>query len=501
MRNPLQQLWFGGGPLRFNMGLIVHVLSAVAVVMGLAMMVPMALSMAQQDGATWVFAAPGIPVLVIGATCLVLSRIPTSRPPLVRPRDVYLAVSSAWVFACILATVPFLLNQNFGTVPEAVFEAVSGITTTGATVFDNVDDLRDSIKLWRSLLQWMGGIGIVVLFVGIAPALGSGAMNVFFAEVGLARERLTPRISQTAKLLVKVYLGLSVAAFVAYRLAGMGTFDAINHMMTSVATGGFSTRTESIAAFDSLAITLVAMVFMLVGGVNFAVFWNVARRNRPSRLQLAELTAYLGIAAVVSLLAAVTLMAFGDVADWGTALLQASFSVVSVMTTTGYTIADFDAWNELARGMILFLMFVGGCAGSTAGGIKIVRWMLLTTQLRQETNKLLHPKAVTVFQLAGRSFPERVRTGLLVFLTFYMTTFALVAIALTAMGVQLDTAIAASAATLNMVGPGLFEVGASESYQAIPPLGMLLLSLNMLLGRLEIFTVLVLFLPGFWRRR
>jgi trk system potassium uptake protein TrkH len=324
-----------------------------------------------------------------------------------------------------------------------------------------------------------------------------GIQRAFYAEVsGVTTDRLTPRIIDTAKILAGIYLGLTTVALVAYALAGMDAFDALNHTMSTVSTGGFSTEASSLAAFDSIAIELVALFGMILAGINFAFYWR-AIKGKDLVPQLAEVCVYLVIlsAAIAAVLASVLLA--GDIDGFAQGLRDSAFSVTTVMTGTGFTTADFDDWNDFARVLILLLMFSGACAGSTTGGLKVIRSALLLKSARQEVQRLLQPAAVQVLRMGGRTFSEDVRRAVLGFFLLYVIVYAVGSLAMAATGVDPITALSASATTINIVGPGLGEIGATDDFRAIPEGGRAVGSLLMLTGRLEIFTVVALFAPLF----
>jgi trk system potassium uptake protein TrkH len=484
---------------RLNWQLIVPVVAGALVAVGAAQSVCFAVAVIGGDGGALAFGAPSAVVIPLAYASLLGARRFRTVP--LRARDGFFAVTMAWLAAAIVGAAPFLLEGSFDRPLDAFFESMSGFTTTGATLLDEMEPEPDSILLWRSFTQWLGGVGIVVLVVAIAPATGLATSRVFYAETsGVTAERLTPRIADTAKIIWGIYLVFTALGFLAYVLAGMGAFDAINHIFTTLATGGFSTRTASIAGFESLAIELVAIVFMAAAGVNFAFYWR-AMRGLGIWPQAAEVRLYLLI--LVGSIGAVTVSLAlnnqpGDV--WQN-LRESAFSVTSVMTNTGYTTADFDGWNDYARSHLLLVMFVGGCAGSTAGGLKIIRVLLLGKAAGQEVQRQLRPKAVQVLRTRGRVFSEEIRRGVLGFFYIYMAVAIVGTMAMLASGLDIVSALSSVAATLNLVGPGLGEVGATDNYAAVSDGGRLILSGLMLAGRLEIFTVLVLLTPAFWRRQ
>jgi trk system potassium uptake protein TrkH len=418
--------------------------------------------------------------------------LPRPNNALIRPVAGFGAVTLAWSLATLAGAVPFLLAGTFSSPIDGAFEAMSGFSTTGASLLTDIEAEPDAVLMWRSIMQWIGGVGIVLVVVVIAPIARIGLQRVFYAEVsGITADRLTPRIADTAKIIAGIYLAFSVAAVIAFALAGMSFFDAVNHSMTSVATGGFSTKNLSIAAFDSVAIELVAMVFMTLSAINFAIYWRLVRRRRAAP-QLSETIAFLAILAAAVVVVTVSLELAGDSSSFFDGLRDASFSVVSVMTTTGFTTADFDVWNEFVRFTFLGLMIVGACAGSTSGGMKVIRVVLLGRAAAQELQRHTQPNAVRVLRLGGRTFPEEVRTALLNYLLVYVIVFFAGCVAFAICGLAPASSIGATAATLNNIGPGLGDVGAIENFTSLPAGGRVVATILMLAGRLEIFTVLAL---------
>ena len=488
------------GRLGPSLAMIAFVLGGVFVACGIAMVACGAVAI--DDGeAVAALAVPGAATGVLGLAMLSAALRAAPRGLTVRPVAGLAAVTLAWVGASVVGAAPFLAAGTFGSPLDAFFEAASGFTTTGSTLLADIEAEPDGILLWRSLTQWLGGVGIVVLVVAIAPVSGPGLQRAFYAETsGVTAERLTPRIVDTAKIIGAIYLALSLGAAVAYALAGMGAFDAINHSMTTIATGGYSTHTASIAAFDSLAIELVAIVFMVLSGINFAFYWRAVRR-RPLMPQAAEVLAFVAILAAVIAAVTLSLELADDVSGAGQSLRGSTFSATSIMTTTGYTTVDFDAWNSFARVAILVLMSFGACAGSTAGGIKTIRLVLLGKSGRQELDRQLQPKAIKVLRFGGHNYSEDVRRAVLGFFLVYVLVYVTGTLAMAACGLDPVTSISAVAATLDMVGPGLGEVGATDNFEAVPPFGRAVLPMLMIAGRLEVFTVVALLAAIFRLRR
>lgn len=438
------------------------------------------------------FTLSGFFTLAIAAVLVGSSRSRISEMKTVGPVTGLAAVTIAWVAASAVGAVPMILAGTFDSYLDAFFEAVSGFTTTGATLIGDIESQPDAVLVWRSLSQWLGGIGIIVLVVAVAPISGPGIQRAFYAETsGMTSDRLTPRIIDTAKVITLIYLVLSIAAASAYLIAGMNPFDAVNHSMTTVATGGYSTKNLSIGAFDSRAIETVAIAFMALGGINFAFYWKAIRR-RDTRPQLNEVLVYLFLLGAISGAVAISLALSDGATGIGGLVIDPLFAVTTVMTTTGYTTADFDEWNSFARATILLTMFIGACAGSTAGGIKVIRVMLLGRSAIQELQRQVRPRIVQVLRIGQHVYKEDVRRAVLGFFLIYLLLFAVGVLLMAASGLDLVSAISGASSTLNMIGPGLGEIGAGENFEAMPDLARATSCFLMIAGRLEVFTVVAL---------
>jgi len=418
-----------------------------------------------------------------------------------RLRDGFIIVVLFWAALGASGAIPFALADHpHMSFADALFESMSGLTTTGATVITGIDSLPPSILFYRQQLQWMGGMGIIVLAVAILPMLGVGGMQLYRAETPgpMKDAKLTPRITETAKALWYIYLGMTVACAAAYFLAGMNSFDAIAHSFSTVAIGGFSTHDLSIGYFDDPLIEFVAIVFMFVAGINFALHFMVFRfRNIRPYFQDAELKTYAFFLGAVCLVATLTLL-LSDIYEYGfTALRHGIFQAVSIGTTTGFTTTPFAAWPGFLPVLLLFSSFVGGCAGSTGGGIKVIRILLLFKQGLREIRRLVHPNAVIPIKLGIKAVPDRIVDAVWGFFAAYIASFAIIMLVLMAFGMDQVTAFAAVAACINNLGPGLGDV--SAHYGDLTSAAKVILSFAMLLGRLEIFTLLVVISPTFWR--
>lgn len=488
-----------------NARVVLRVNAGIVLAIGVALLVPLAVSLAYDDGSWASFLAPSLAMTTFGGVVVCITRVPKSERAVeyVGTREIYFSVTLAWVLAALLGGVPFLIDGTFSNILDSSFETMSGFTTTGSTLLSDIEAETPSILFWRSMTQWLGGVGIVVLLVAVAPALGSGAARLLGAEMsGLTQPRLTPRIADTAKALVIVYCAISAAQTVALLIAGMNLYDSIIHTFTTVATGGFSPKTASIGFYDSVAVEAVVIFFMVVSGVSFSLYYLLYTRRDFRLLLDRELVAYLAIIFGSAVLVWGILVFTGDYADApASALRDSAFAVSSITTTTGFATADFDTWDASAKATLVVLMFVGGCAGSTAGGIKVVRILIVLRTVFQDVFRMVHPRAVTPLRLGGAVIPEGVRLAVLALFAAWLITFC-VATILVALQPNLTVLSAATAvaATLNVVGPGLGQVGASESFEIVNAFGRFVLTICMLLGRLEIFTALALLSPAFWRR-
>ena len=423
-------------------------------------------------------------------------------------------VSLGWAVTALFGSLPYLFDRVFAATDRSwlvefsfcYFEAMSGFTTTGATVLSEIEHLTHAILFWRSLTHWLGGMGIVVLALAILPMLGVGGMQLYRAEVpGPQKDRLTPRIAQTAKLLWGVYVLISAVEMLLLWLGGMTWFDALCHTFGTMATGGFSTQNLSIGQYNSVYFDVVIIVFMFIAGTNFSLHYRTLRGDFRSYVRDPEFRFYgLTLCLCIGLIVwnTMTTRVGGQVVfdSFGTALRYASFQSVSIITTTGYGTFDFEQWPALSQFILVILMFFGGCAGSTGGGMKHVRLLLLTKQGYIEIKRLILPHAVLPVKLGDRVVPQEVMAHILGFFFLFIGIFAIVTCIMATLGLDLISAAAATIATMGNIGPGLGSVGPIDNYAHIPTLGKFILSFCMLLGRLELYTVLVLFAPELWRR-
>lgn len=463
-----------------------------------AVLFPWLLSLLEEDRGFWPLSFTLAVGVSLGALMASLFRVEERD---FNRREGMLLVVLTWLAACGLGALPFFFSPYFSGFTDAFFESISGFTTTGATILTDIESLPRSLLLWRSFTHWLGGMGIILLGVAILPLIGTGGMALYRAEFsGASSEKLKPRIAETAFALWRVYALLSFAAFIFLMAAGMGPFDALCHTFATLGTGGFSTRNASIESFANPMVEAVIVVFMFLAGINFTVHYRLLVEGAPRRFfGDRELRAY-GLIALVATLAIAASLYFSNREPLTAALLLSAFQVVSILTTTGFSSTDFEVWTHFAQLTLLALMFVGGCTGSTAGGLKVSRIDLLLKVVAREFRRLVETRGVFAIHLEGRAVPENTIQSLLnlVYLAF-LINFAC-CILLTAFGVDVLTAIAAVAACMFNIGPGLGEVGPAENYAHFPAAVKWILSFCMLAGRLEYYVLLVIVTRHFWRK-
>tara|TARA_B100000678_G_scaffold236280_1_gene205844 strand:- start:871 stop:2262 length:1392 start_codon:yes stop_codon:yes gene_type:complete len=463
------------------------------------MIPPLVISLFTKDGSATPFILAFVIILFIG----LLFWLPVKNfKNDLRLRDGFFVVVLFWVGLGLAGSIPLLLsNVPDLSITDAIFESISGLTTTGATIIIGIDNLPKSILFYRQELQWLGGMGIIVLAVAILPMLGIGGMQLYRAETpGPVKDtKLTPRITETAKSLWYVYLTMTIACAFSYFLAGMGFFDAIAHSFSTVSIGGFSTHDQSIGYFNNSSIESVAIFFMLASGINFSLhFLSFRNINIKPYLNDAELHAYLKILIVICIVCSSYNAIAGNYENLSEVFRDSIFQTVSIATTTGFTTANFQNWPGFIPLLLIFSCFIGACAGSTCGGIKVIRILLLFKQGIREIKRLIHPNAIFTIKIGDKPISERIIEAVWGFLAVYVIIFAILLLLLMATDIDFLTAFSALSACINNLGPGLGEV--SQNYYGINEIAKWILCLAMLLGRLEIFTLLVLFTPAFWRR-
>jgi len=416
-----------------------------------------------------------------------------------RKRDGYLIVTSSWIIMSFFGMLPYLLTGQIPGIANAFFETVSGYTTTGATILDDIESLDHGILYWRSLTQWIGGMGIIVLAVAILPFLGIGGMQLFVAEApGVSIDKLQPRIKETAQRLWQIYISFTVVLFFILWAEGMDLFQAVNHAMTTFATGGFSTKNASIGYFESPLIQYTIILFMFISATNFTLTYFAINLNFKKVINNEEFRIYFFFIVILTLVVFLTLLGI-DSSYAEETFRSALFSIVSIITTTGFTTVDFTGWDEFITILFFILMFFGASAGSTSGGIKIVRHVILLKNSYNEIKKQLHQSAVFTLKFNNNKVPQSVVTNILAFMMLYVVIFSVGSIIMTILGVDFITSIGSVAATLGNVGPGIGEVGPSSNFNSIPNAGKYFLSLLMFIGRLELLTFLMILTPVFWK--
>ena len=484
---------------------LLNILGALLSILGTTMVVPIFISLGYGESDLNGFLVSALVCIGVGFPVWLFTRYSRT----LTNRDGFAIVTFSWIITAIAGALPFYLSGAIPNITDAFFESMSGVTTTGATIIGNsttlphlengIESLPHGILFWRSFLQWIGGMGIVVFYIAILPLLGVGGVQLFKAEaLGPIADKITPRVRETAKILWMVYLGFTAVQILLLRISGMPWFDSICHSFTTMATGGYSTKNASIGYYDSMAIQYIIIFFMFLAGINFTLHFHAIMGNVKSYYRDKEFLTYFGIIIVVGFLIFSSISAGGN--EWTEKHFRDSlFQTVSILTGTGYCTADYELWTYFAQFMLLFIMFFGGMGGSTTGGMKIVRIMLLFKYAAKETRRMLHLKAIIPIRIGSRYIPEDVIRNTLGFFLFYISFFIVTTMVLTTMNIDLESAIGASASAIGNIGPSLGAFGPTDNYALLPTFGKWLLSFCMLLGRLEIFTVMVLFSRTFWK--
>jgi trk system potassium uptake protein TrkH len=474
-----------------------RILGLLLMLFSITMLPPTVLSWLDHDHIAYAFMTPFALSLTTGLSLWLPVR--EHRREL-RVRDGFLVVALFWLVLSLFSALPFMLSPHLS-LTDSLFEAISGLTTTGATVIVGIDDLPMSFLYYRMQLQWLGGLGIVVLAVAILPMLGIGGMQLYRAEIpGLMKQdKLTPRITETAKALWYIYLGLTVACALGYWFAGMTPFDAIAHSFSTVSTGGFSTHDDSLGYFNNPKIDAVADVFMLLSGMNFFLHFVAWRKLSVKIYQHdAEVRAYISVMVMVSVITSVYLYISGTFNTLGQAFNHGIFQTISIGTSTGFTTAQYHHWPTFLPALLLLISFIGGCGGSSAGGMKVIRALLLFKQGMREIKRLVHPNAQFIVKIGNKPLSDRVVEAVWGFFSLYVLCYILMSLLVAATGLDLLSSFSAVAACINNMGPGLGVV--EPNYSTISGAAKWILCFAMLLGRLEIFTLLVLLTPDFWRK-
>ncbi len=493
-----------------RIGVLQRVLGRLLWFAAFGLAIPFLVSLMYLDGMWYVWLVPGLLALMLAFG---IANLPSARKAprdSLRRREGFLAVTLGWILLVLFTALGYQMSGHFAGFAECVFESMSGYTTTGATVLSAIEGLPESVLFMRSWSHWIGGMGIIVLSVAILPELAVGGMQLFSAESsGIDSDKLAPRIAATARRLWGVYFAITAVETLLLVFGGMSGFDAINHAMSTIATGGFSTKNASVAGFGSVYIEMVILVFMFLSGIGFTLQYRALILGKPARLlQSPEVRLYTIITVVAIVCATLSIYfeppktdGFGTSIDGlGSAARYASFQVVSIVTTTGFGTADFSTWTPFTQVLMVGLMVIGGCAGSTAGGSKVVRLYVVAKHTLVQMRRLIRPRLVEPLQLGEREVPRETVEGVLGFYLLYFAALFIGCLGMTALGMDVISGSTAAVSAMNSIGPGLGTVGAASNFGHVPAAGLYLLTFGMLLGRLELYTVLVLFTAHFWRR-
>lgn len=492
---------------QFDFPSVLGILGAFIFFLGFALISPLIIALIYGEAIWNTFLYSAAIAFVVGGALYYFFK--TDRE--LRIREGFLVVSLTWLFLSLVGALPFVISGILPSYTDAVFETMSGLTTTGATImggatsdgFQNpqIESLPKSILFWRSLAHWLGGMGIIVLSLAILPLLGVGGMQLFQAESpGPTADKLTPRVQETAKLLWGIYVAFTAAEFLLLWVhPSMDWFESINHAFATLATGGFSTKNNSIAAFDSVYVDIIIIIFMFLAGINFAMHFRLLKGDTQSFFNNRETRFYALITFISILVISFSLWLF-DEYSIGSALRYGAFQAVAIITTTGFGTDNYELWYSFGAFFLFLLFFTGGCAGSTGGGPKMIRWMIIIRNSYREVKQIVHPKAILPIRIGEKTVDPNIQRTVLSFFMLYIFVFGLGALIMASMGYGMDSAIGASIACLGNIGPGWGEFGPTDSFAQIPYVGKWVLILLMMIGRLEIFTVLLLFTPTFWKQ-
>ena len=466
--------------------------------LGISMGAPLLVSIIYRDGSTWALLLSMFITSFVGLIFFVSTK--NQEKDLLSHRDGVAIVTLGWLMAGLFGALPYLFSGSIPDFTNACFESISGFTTTGSSILSDIENLPRGILLWRSQTQWFGGMGIIVLSIAILPFLGIGGMQLYKAEIpSPVVDKLKPRISETAKTLWKIYILITGFEIVLLFAGGMSFFDAVCHSFCTMPTGGFSTKNASIAHFNTLYFQIVIIIFMLLAGINFSLHYKLIKGDLKIFSKDSECRVFLILVGLFTLI--VTLNIYGPVYNSpGNAFRHAAFQVSSIITTTGFITADFDKWPALSRLILLVCMFLGAMAGSTGGGMKIMRIMLIIKHSYQQIFQIIHPHAVTTVKLDGRPVSQDILSSIWGFFILYLSLFIVATLIMAALGLDMVSALTSVAASIGNIGPGLGVVGPVKSYITIPFVGKWVLIFCMLLGRLEIYTVIVFLMPAYWRK-
>lgn len=497
--------------MKLNYKIIFHFLGLLLLFNGGFMLLAALMSLIYDDGTTLQIGLSGIISLLLGGFTMLVTKRPNKE---MGKREGYIVVTFGWIIMALSGTMPYLFTDSIPVFANAFFETISGYTTTGSTILNDIESLPEGILFWRSLTHWIGGMGIIVLAIAILPLLGIGGMQLFAAEApGPSADKLHPRITDTAKRLWLIYVGYTAAETILLKVAGMSFFDAINHSMCTLSTGGFSTKNASLAHWNSQPIIqYIVMIFMFLAGTNFVLSYFAFKGRVQKIIKDEEFKLYFKFIGIFTIIAALIIYFNADVGassvnhpmifgEAESAFRHSLFQVLAIVTTTGFVTADYTLWTPFLMVFFFGLMFLGGSAGSTSGGVKVVRHLLMIKNGFVEFKRTLHPNAILPVRYNNKSITEGIVFNILAFFILYMLSFIVGALGFSMLGLDFESAIGVAASSLGNVGPALGDFGPVENFYNMPTLGKWWCSFLMLIGRLELFTVLILFTPFFWRNR
>ena len=475
---------------------IIYLIGMLLCILSLFMMIPAFVDWLYGNNDWPAFVGASFLTLFVGGILYLSNRDSTTEH--LELRQAFLLTNSAWISIALFGSLPFLLSEIDMSFTDAIFESTSGITTTGATVINNLEATSHGILIWRALLQWLGGVGIIVMALAVLPMLSIGGMQLFKTESYETPDKVVPKAASFAAGISIVYITLTVVWALMLWVAGMPLFDSIAHAMTTLATGGYSTRSDSLAAFNSSSIEIIVIFGMIIGSLPFVHYLAITKKGLKNLFKDDQVKLFLTLIVFVVLIVSIYLN-LNDI-PFLEALRLASFNVISIITGTGFGTSDFNNWGGFPTTILLILMFIGGCAGSTTCGLRMARIQVLVANAKAQISKLIRPHAVVVSYYNQKPIPENVAESVMGFFFLYIISFAVIACLLGGLGLDLITAISGAASAIGNVGPGLGDIiGPSGTYQSIPELGKLFLCAGMILGRLEIFAILVMFSPLFWK--
>lgn len=496
---------------RLNFKIILYIMGLLLLCNGGFMLLSVIVSWYYNDGVTLELFSSSLLTLIIGTLLMFTTRNHSKR---IDKREGYIIVTFGWIFMALSGMIPYLLSEAIPGFTNAFFETMSGYTTTGSTVLSDIEIVPKGVLFWRSLTHWIGGMGIIVLAIAILPLLGIGGMQLFAAEApGPSADKLKPRITDTAKRLWLIYVGFTFSETILLKVAGMGWFDAVNHSLSTLSTGGFSTKNASLAYWNDMPIIqYIVIVFMFLAGMNFVMSYFALKGKFSRLLQDDELRWYFVFITGFTIIASVLVYLFADVSIssiahpmvWGEAessFRHSLFQVLAIITTTGFVTADYTLWTPFLTIFFFGMFFLGGSAGSTSGGVKVVRHLILIRNGITEFKRTLHPNAILPVRYRQKAIPKEIVFNILGFFILYMLAFIIGAIGLAALGLDFETAIGGAATSIGNIGPAFGDLGPVNNFNGLPNFGKWWCSFLMLIGRLELFTVLIILTPFFWRNR